>query len=674
MAIKLRLFISAMLCMAACIAFADEVTKTYQFTSKNWEAVDETGAVVNWISGEDGAGFFKDENTLYVQGVQVTGSKSGANATSPITFKGISKIEFVYNTNETSGKGNISVQIGENTSIKKDVNYSKDETPAGKKGFNAEYTATFEYGTPQDGEVYFAVAVTVNSIYIKSISITYDDGSVSSVATPTFSPAGGNIKNTQNVEISCATEGANIYYTTDGTLPTDDGSEQYISPIHIEETTTINAVAIKDGQHSAVATATFSVVILKDAEFSFDEEEYTANLNDKVFVAPKLNCAEGYDGNIIYSSSNEGVATVDPSTGNITIVGKGTTIVSATAEETANFEAAEASYTLIVNDMEEKGEIEDGVFNFGIGNDYGSGMIRTSSASGIDPIEKKWTAGNVTMITSGRVRWSVGGRLWLYGKYNVSDKVGTCEITVPDGSMITRIDIDIDADNTNGSITVDGEGNGEYSGNMWKGSAKKVTIYNVEGSVAIAKITVTYVQTKVSVEIGAAEYMTFCSKYALDFSDVNAYVVSDVSDDEVTLTEVKTAPANTPVILNAPEGEYKLDIIEYDGIFDVKNYLKVSDGTAKGNGNIFSLALKDNVVAFYLVENNVEIPEGKCYLQTDTSVKSRLELGFGVVDAIERVEANGAEKHDVYYNLNGQRVLNPSNGIYILNNRKVLIK
>ena len=43
-----------------------------------------------------------------------------------------------------------------------------------------------------------------------------------------------------------ATPGASIYYTTDGTVPTN-GSQQYNAPITLTETTTIQAIAIEDG-------------------------------------------------------------------------------------------------------------------------------------------------------------------------------------------------------------------------------------------------------------------------------------------------------------------------------------------------------------------------------------------------------------------------------------------
>ncbi len=83
----------------------------------------------------------------------------------------------------------------------------------------------------------------------------------SSVATPTFTPAGGIYPGAQNVEIFCATEDASIYYTTDGTDPTED-SYLYISAIEIDETTTIKAIAYLNGEASDIATAEYEIVEL----------------------------------------------------------------------------------------------------------------------------------------------------------------------------------------------------------------------------------------------------------------------------------------------------------------------------------------------------------------------------------------------------------------------------
>ncbi len=78
-------------------------------------------------------------------------------------------------------------------------------------------------------------------------------------ATPTFSPAEGSYTEAQNVTISCATSGATIHYTTDGTTPTAN-SPVYSSAINVSSTTTIKAIATATGYNdSDVATATYTI-------------------------------------------------------------------------------------------------------------------------------------------------------------------------------------------------------------------------------------------------------------------------------------------------------------------------------------------------------------------------------------------------------------------------------
>lgn len=82
--------------------------------------------------------------------------------------------------------------------------------------------------------------------------------SASGVASPVFAPAGGEFYEAQNVVLTCPTEGATIYYTTDGTAPTT-ASTQYTAPIEVSATTTIKAIASKGGINSDVEEATYTI-------------------------------------------------------------------------------------------------------------------------------------------------------------------------------------------------------------------------------------------------------------------------------------------------------------------------------------------------------------------------------------------------------------------------------
>ena len=84
----------------------------------------------------------------------------------------------------------------------------------------------------------------------------------SSVATPTFSPASGTEFGDEglSVTISCDTDGVDIYYTIDGSTPSDDGCITYNGPFTVTETTTIKAIAYDGDDASPIATATYIYV------------------------------------------------------------------------------------------------------------------------------------------------------------------------------------------------------------------------------------------------------------------------------------------------------------------------------------------------------------------------------------------------------------------------------
>jgi hypothetical protein len=77
--------------------------------------------------------------------------------------------------------------------------------------------------------------------------------------TPTFSPVAGTYVAAQSVTISCATAGATIYFTTDGSTPTTS-STVYAAPVAVSTTTTLKAIATAPGHStSAVGTAAYTI-------------------------------------------------------------------------------------------------------------------------------------------------------------------------------------------------------------------------------------------------------------------------------------------------------------------------------------------------------------------------------------------------------------------------------
>ncbi len=100
------------------------------------------------------------------------------------------------------------------------------------------------------------------------------------VHEPIFSHPGGTFVLSVDVTITTNTADADIYYTLDGSDATP-GATLYTGPITITETTTLKAVAVKDGNVSHQTSATFTIV---------DEEPVTpVNDGDVVFY-------ESFDG------------------------------------------------------------------------------------------------------------------------------------------------------------------------------------------------------------------------------------------------------------------------------------------------------------------------------------------------------------------------------------------
>ncbi len=109
----------------------------------------------------------------------------------------------------------------------------------------------------------------------------YAAGETEVVKSPTFSAPEGEYENSVKVELETATEGASVYYTLDKSTPSRQ-SVLYEGPITIEETTTIKAIAIKDGlANSEIATATYTII--RPGEYCiWDEDTYPRGGTDRV--------------------------------------------------------------------------------------------------------------------------------------------------------------------------------------------------------------------------------------------------------------------------------------------------------------------------------------------------------------------------------------------------------
>lgn len=148
----------------------------------------------------------------------------------------------------------------------------------------------------------------------KSEPFDYDDYNATvAVRTPTFSPDGGTYTSPQSVTISCATDGATIYYTIDGTTPTAS-STPYTEPITVSESLTLMAIAVKDDEQSSVATASFVI-----SEGGDDPTPTGDNIYKKVTSTSDLESGKRYL--IVYEEGGKALLRLDgkAGTGSVTI-------------------------------------------------------------------------------------------------------------------------------------------------------------------------------------------------------------------------------------------------------------------------------------------------------------------------------------------------------------------
>ena len=135
---------------------------------------------------------------------------------------------------------------GLNTSqVDESVLHAYDATNVSSELYNSSLNAERDsVGLP----IKYAVPTVANGkVYVGAVGQVSVYGALSAVAaTPVLTPAGGTYTSTQTVAISDSTQGATIYYTTDGSTPSQS-SPVYTAPLIVGATTTVNAIAIASG-------------------------------------------------------------------------------------------------------------------------------------------------------------------------------------------------------------------------------------------------------------------------------------------------------------------------------------------------------------------------------------------------------------------------------------------
>lgn len=120
---------------------------------------------------------------------------------------------------------------------------------------------------------------------------------------PIASIPGGTYSTSQQIVLTTPTEGAEIYYTLDGTTP-DHNATLYTQPIVIDSTCTLKAISIKPGmKDSDVSTFDYQIQVQAVNSILISPERPTVKLGEQQYFTAIVESVNGADDNVTWRIS-----------------------------------------------------------------------------------------------------------------------------------------------------------------------------------------------------------------------------------------------------------------------------------------------------------------------------------------------------------------------------------
>ena len=527
-------------------------------------------------------------------------------------------------------------------------------------------------------------ATSTNNVRLDDIVLKGVQEAITAVATPVFSPTSGVVASGTEVSITSLTDGATIYYTTDGTTP-NSSSTAYnpVSKPIITVATTIKAIGIKNGlADSDIATATYTVAA-PCATPTFSPATGEVEKGTTVTISTATTDAK------IYYTTNGSEPTTSSSlyTSPITVNSAMTIKAIASKDGFVNSAVATASYT-----------VRDYVF---LPFSWAGGTKAELSA--LTGVTENGLGDYAETNAPYRIKMD---NVDDYIQIKTNSQPGKVSIGIKmvGGDTTSKIKIQESADGTNFTdvkeLTVSGSQNTVLALSTGTNAFKETTRYirivkSVHGSnIGVGPIgiilpasepttptvddvahTVTLVTTA-----NMAGWRTFApvkddQSYTVD-GTTKVYYASATADGKVTLTEIADGvPANTPVILHQTSGT-TITLTETATSISApgSNLLQVSTAS-QDLGTVYRLGYKSTYgVGFYTYTTN-SAPAGIIYLSSVSTARDYLEFTFDdETTGVDDVRSKMSDGRSEYFNLAGQRVAQPTKGLYIVNGKKYVIK
>ena len=506
---------------------------------------------------------------------------------------------------------------------------------------------------------YFKSGTYTNQKAIALYKYTEETTGPEKPAAPTFT-AGGNFVGSIEVEISCATEDAKIYYTTDGKEPTEN-SKAYSAPFEITETTTVKAIAVNEGGASGVATAVYTRVAATPV-IKFEGE------------------ASAVEGEVVVAIETENNAVAY-----YTLNGAAPSASSTVYEEPITIKANVTLKVIAIEAGEYKSDVKTQEFIMAVaggeGENYTLSFADKGQRTEYSTSKQVWEQNGVTLTNNkGKSTSNVGDYATPARFYKNS------EIIVEFTSPIAKIEF---ACNTTAYATalknsISGASvvaNDKIVTVLLDGTSNSFAVTLSADQVRMDALTVTAVAKASAFDLNVTEagWATLYLGYNVIIpKDVNCYVISEVGTESVQLKEVTgVLPANTAVIVEAAKGEYTFDVVE-DNTEEIESIMLGTIMNKYITEEAYVLGKVDGVVGLYKADmaggvwlNNAN----KAYLPASVAngaASYSFRFGEGTT-AIENVEVENEIK--VIYDLTGRKVeAITAPGIYIVNGVKRVVR
>ncbi len=603
-----------------------------------------------------------------------------------------------WNTNKKEARvyAKGSLTVSSKKLIKKIVfNYKSNSgtfgsvTPSGYNKSNKTWSSESGSNT-----VTFTMGGTSGNFGFTSLDITYeDDGKTQttlSFPTPSYTYEAGQDNGTAIIDNNAAVlkdKEGNVISDATGKItysvvPEDVAFCDNKNPSIIwvdtskEGTATVTATfdAAGTDEKYSTSTATYTIKVTKrQTTLSFGEaydgKTINVNLGDE-FTAPTATLTPNIEGETIkYSSNKPTVATVDETTGAVTIVGAGTTVITADFVGDDTYGASTASYTIKVVDPNTL------VFS----DDYKSFDEISSEGynTAATPRDYNLLANNENNYTF-NLKYSYRNNAGIQMKKSsagvvISPKFGfsygyTVTIEYTSGNGITL---------SAGDKTVTGTGTSSISLTTTSDIPFKIKTGSEYAVVKTIRVAPNSAPKTETLTTSAKGYATYSADYAVNYSELGltAYTLT-VDETNKTVTAkafTGVVPAGGAVLVKGDASKaYTLTPATIEGDATFATALKT--GAIKADGTQYGFTSKSGTPAFAQVVSGQDIPAKKGYIVLKGASAAKYSICFDdEATGIQTIEAASAA-NAAMYNLAGQRVDKAYKGIVIVNGKKYLNK